>query len=306
MVLTPEQEGSLKNFFNQSNFSEHGAVITDLDGTAVHEREGRTVIHSSVELGLKLINDLRRPIVINTLRFPLSVIRTFGAQWYTLTGSAIPVVLLNGSQIGYIHQEGEEFRFEQLFSKTLTGTEIGGVMQTVTQLTADGMDNLLVFFYREDWTQGELIWTPVADRIGAVQEKYQSASTVLSTPVSDLDAILSKEPVCMVFLLIEAPEDKLMAYQHSKRSNFITAEGVNKLSGAHAIADILQFNLKDSIGAGDTPMDTFLDGVGLSVHVHHPELPFKGVYETVRVPHFEGFGEALYQFATWQRQTVHS
>lgn len=81
MPLDESQRIQLQNFFNQSNFPEAGAVITDLDGTAIHEYEGRYSIPKSVELGLKKINDLGRPIVINTLRFPLSVIRTFGKEW---------------------------------------------------------------------------------------------------------------------------------------------------------------------------------------------------------------------------------
>ena len=81
MQLNDEQVIQLDEFYNNSLFMTQGAVITDLDGTAVHESGGRTIIHQSVEIGLKKIYELGRPIIINTLRFPLSVIRTFGVDW---------------------------------------------------------------------------------------------------------------------------------------------------------------------------------------------------------------------------------
>ena len=76
------------------------------------------------------------------------------------------------------------------------------------------------------------------------------------------------------FFLIHAPEDQLMAYQHTKRSNFITHKGVDKLFGARAMADFLHSDLQDSLGAGDTELDSFLSGVGLALLVGHIELPF--------------------------------
>jgi hypothetical protein len=40
----------------------------------------------------------------------------------------------------------------------------------------------------------------------------------------------------MIFLLIDIPEDKLMAYQHTKKNNFFNTQGVDKLSGAISIS----------------------------------------------------------------------
>ncbi|MEJ7680255.1 MAG: hypothetical protein WKG06_20855 [Segetibacter sp.] len=47
----------------------------------------------------------------------------------------------------------------------------------------------------------------------------------------------------MIFLLIDIPQDKLMAYQHTKKSSFFTHKDVDKLSGAEHIAHLLHFLL---------------------------------------------------------------
>src|SRR5678815_633306 len=57
MKLTDEQVVQLRGFFKQSYFATHGAVITDLDGTAVHEYEGKAIIHESVEVCLLYTSD---------------------------------------------------------------------------------------------------------------------------------------------------------------------------------------------------------------------------------------------------------
>lgn len=106
----------------------------------------------------------------------------------------------------------------------------------------------------------------------------------------------------MVFLLIEAPEDQLMAYQHTKQSNFINRVGVDKLSGAHALAGRLEIDLAHAVGAGDTPMDTFLRGVGLSVHVGPIDLEYKGLSHTVKVRDSLELGALLFQLAKLQHE----
>ena len=70
MALPASQSAQLQHFFNHSKFEECGGLITDLDGTAIHEFEGRYSIPQSVQLGLDKIYDLGRPIILNTLRFP--------------------------------------------------------------------------------------------------------------------------------------------------------------------------------------------------------------------------------------------
>ncbi|MEJ7680254.1 MAG: hypothetical protein WKG06_20850 [Segetibacter sp.] len=56
---------------------------------------------------MKKIYDLGRPVVINTLRFPLSVMRTFGREWYSISNAPVPTVLMNGSQLGYMTETSE-------------------------------------------------------------------------------------------------------------------------------------------------------------------------------------------------------
>jgi len=305
MELAPEHISKLKTFFNNSQFSTKGAVITDLDGTAVHEHNGKINIHTSVELGLKKMQHLGRSIIINTLRFPLSVIQTFGKEWYTISNAPIPVILLNGSQLGYIVLSPTgNFEFKQLVSFTLAEVEIENVLKGVAKLIEDGINNIVFFYYPEDWTAGEVIWTPNEERIPALQKKYLSASSVISTSQEKLREILFSQKLCMIFLLIEADADKLMAYQHSKKSNFFTTAGVDKLSGTIEMAKRLDIDLEHSIGAGDTPMDNFLQGVGLSVHVANGKLPYTGLSDTIKLPGFTEFGQLLFHFAEMQQTKI--
>ena len=297
MAPITDQITQLERFFQTSQFASDGALITDLDGTAVHEFEVRSIIHYSVEDGLKQIYDLGRPIVINTLRFPISVIKTFGKEWWKISNSAIPVVLLNGSQLGYLTKTENGFGFEQLCAFPLASMEIQSVLDGVKRLMEAKVSDFILFYYPENWEKGEIIWTPLADKVPHLQEKYKSASSVISTSQEKLADLLHNEPICMIFLLIEIPQDQLMAYQHTKRSNFITRAGVDKLTGARQIAKELKFSLEDSIGAGDSEMDTFLNGVGLSLHVGNPSLSFQGQRETIKVPGFPEYGQLLHKLA---------
>jgi len=88
-----DPHSTLREFLAQSDFMRHGAVMTDLDGTAVVEENGRAYVSVPMETGLKRMHDLRRAVVINSLRFPLSIIRTFGKAWYQITGAPVPVVV---------------------------------------------------------------------------------------------------------------------------------------------------------------------------------------------------------------------
>jgi len=107
----------------------------------------------------------------------------------------------------------------------------------------------------------------------------------------------------MIFLLIERPADDLMAYQHSKPSSFFTTKGVDKLSGTRAIAEHLKFDLKESLGAGDTAMDIFLDGVGLAVQVGNLDLSFRGLRQTIRVKNSFELGDLLFRLAGMQEES---
>ncbi len=302
MKLTPQQYQQLREFFDKTNFSTAGAVITDLDGTAIHEYKGKYSVPKSVEFGLKKIHDLGRPVVINTLRFPLSVIRTFGKEWYKISNAPVPTVLMNGSQLGYM-VEGKEgvLGYEEIAAFPLQESEIDEALVSVKDLAKNGINDLLVFYYPRDWTKGEIIWTPVQKKIGAVQNKYRSASLVYSSDANMLCDALKNEDICMIFLLIEIPQDKLMAYQHTKKSSFFTHIGVDKLFGAKQISEKLNFDLEHSVGAGDTEMDTFLKGVGMAIHVGNNILPYHGNFPSLHVFGSSELGELLFELAAMQK-----
>ena len=57
----------------------------------------------------------------------------------------------------------------------------------------------------------------------------------------------------------------------------------------------LNFDLSESLGAGDTPMDTFLSGVGLAVTVGGMELSFRGLRNTIRLSDSTELGLLLYK-----------
>jgi hydroxymethylpyrimidine pyrophosphatase-like HAD family hydrolase len=298
MPLNDEAEMKLKEFLRQSSFKTSGGVITDLDGTAVHEFQGKTVIPKEVEFGLKRHYDLGRPLILNSLRFPLSVIRTFGADWYKISNAAIPTVTLNGSLMGFVSKTDEgELTFQESAAFPLTHDEISNALSGVKALLDHGMKNLLVFYYPRDWRIGEVIWTPVPEDVIPVKEKYVSASAVTAVEFGKLQEQMFAEEICMIFLLVDIPADQLMAYQHTKRSNFITHKGVDKLFGAHVMTEQLKTNMRDCLGAGDTELDTFLSGVGLAVLVGNIQLPFKGTIETLRLTSSQELGALLFRAA---------
>ena len=305
MPLEPAQSAQLQEFFNHSKFEECGALITDLDGTAIHESEGRYSIPQSVQLGLDKIYELGRPIVLNTLRFPLSVIRTFANEWYKISNAPIPTVLLNGSQLGNITMDKEgNFLYSEIDAYPLDLNEIEGVVELISGYINHNDLDLLVFYYPRDWQQGEIIWTPANDRIDHVKKKYKSASKVYSCALEELQKDLHSQEICMIFLLIDVPQDRLMAYQHTKRNNFFTHKGVDKDFGAQQIANYLQFDLKHSIGAGDSEMDVFLNSVGLAVHVGNPLLSIEGIVPPIKVKSSSEFGELLFALAAMQRNVI--
>lgn len=150
---------------------------------------------------------------------------------------------------------------------------------------------------------GEIIWTPVAEKVDHLREKYKSASAVTAVEPDKLQEQLHAEEICMIFLLIERPADDLMAYQHSKPSSFFTTKGVDKLTGSRVAAEHLGFDLAASLGAGDTPMDVFLNGVGLAVHVGPMELDFRGTQNTIKVKNSFELGDVLFRLAGLQERS---
>jgi hypothetical protein len=227
--------------------------------------------------------------------------RTFGKEWLQISGSPIPTVSMNGSQIGYVQRdENDELCFEEVAAFPLQAPEIDTVITGVEALLEDDIRDVLLFYYPRDWRMGEIIWTPVAEKVVHVKEKYASASSVTAVEVGKLEEQLHQEEICMIFLLIERSADDLMAYQHSKPGSFFTTKGVDKLTGANEAARILEFDIEASLGAGDTPMDVFLNGVGLAVHVGPMELAFRGLENTIRVKNSSELGDVLFRLAGLQ------
>jgi hydroxymethylpyrimidine pyrophosphatase-like HAD family hydrolase len=306
MLLSAETDAKLQEFISNSSFATSGVVITDLDGTAVHEYQGKIIIPKEVELGLMRHYERGRPLILNSLRFPLSVIRTFGQDWYKLSNAPIPTVTLNGSLSGFVKKSGEgELMFEEAVAFPLTAEEIKAALKGVEGILEAGIKNVLVFYYPRDWRIGEVIWTPVPEAILPVKEKYASASAVTAVEFAKLQDQMLAEDVCMIFVLIDAPHDQLMAYQHTKRENFITHKGVDKLFGARAMADLLQSDLRESLGAGDTELDTFLAGVGLALLVGNIEVPFRGLVDTIKLKDSLELGTLLFRAAELATDKIH-
>ena len=306
MALSEEAENKLRRFIDESSFATSGVVVTDLDGTAVHEFQGKITIPKEVELGLMRHYERGRPLILNSLRFPLSVIRTFGQDWYKLSNAPIPTITLNGSLMGFVKKTDEsELVFEEVAAFPLTNDEILEALAGVKGLLDGGIKNVLVFYYPRDWRIGEVIWTPVPENVDHVKEKYRSASAVTAVEFSKLQDQMLAEEICMIFLLIDAPEDQLMAYQHTKRSNFITHKGVDKLFGTSVMSDLLKSDLRDSLGAGDTELDTFLSGVGLALVVGNNPLNFHGLIDTIKLDNSFELGLLLFRAAELATEKTH-
>jgi hydroxymethylpyrimidine pyrophosphatase-like HAD family hydrolase len=292
----------LQEFVSSSRFWSVGAVMTDLDGTAVHEVDGKSIISQSVELGLERVHAAGRQVLVNTLRFPLSIMRVFAQQWRRATGDDMLAVTLNGSLVGRIRRAADgQLVFDEMAAFPIDQEEIAEVMQAIEGLCRDHCDDLLVFYYPREWRQGEAIWTPNPARLDAIRAKYRSASHVFSGRVDALAVALQQQPICMVFLVIDASEDRLMAYQHGQRTRFITHAGVDKRRGALELARLTGVALDQSIGAGDAEPDTFLDETGFSLIVGNQDVRFRGKRATVRVPDAPAFGELLLVAASTTR-----
>ena len=143
------------------------------------------------------------------------------------------------------------------------------------------------------------------ENIDHVKEKYRSASAVTAVEFPKLQEQMLAEEICMIFLLIDAPEDQLMAYQHTKRSNFITHKGVDKLFGARVMSDLLKSDLRDGIGAGDTELDTFLAGAGLALIVGTNQLSFRGLIDTIKLNNSMELGALLFRAAELAAHKTH-
>ncbi|MDB6036400.1 MAG: hydrolase of the superfamily-like protein [Verrucomicrobiales bacterium] len=295
-LLSPDIEQRLMKFIEKKDFKK-GLLALDLDGTALIEDRGKISIPQSVGSGVKAIHALKQPVVLNTLRFPLSVIWTVGEAWYKIVEQPILTVLLNGSVLGYIKRRGVTLEYEELAAYPLTNEDLGVMIDGISELIRGGIQDILLFFYSQDWRAGETLWTPNPAKVSDLRLKYRSASKVHSGSVEELRGCLAATSIYMASLQIDRPEDTLMAYQHSKRSSFFTKKGVDKASGLREIAKKFDLSLPDSLGAGDTEMDTFLSEVGLALVVGPAKLDYKGHFDTLRIKHPTELGQCIGRFA---------
>jgi hydroxymethylpyrimidine pyrophosphatase-like HAD family hydrolase len=294
----------IERFVSECGFTRNGAVMTDLDGTAVHEFEGRITIPKSVSHALTDLRRLGRPIVLNTLRFPLNVIETFGREWYEVSGAPLPLVSLNGSVVGHLHEDANgAIQFEELSVTQIPASTCEAVVGELERILASGIDDVVLFYYPSDWRAGERLWTPVKDRQAALLQRYKSAQSITSAPLDELACTLLACAPSMLFVLLDASHDSLMAYQHVRPNQFVTAQGVTKASGAETAARRLNFKLEASVGAGDTMMDSFLSTVGLALRVGNPNLPFQGRHATVDLAHSLALGEFCFRLADQVRRS---
>lgn len=299
-------DAMLTRFLGAVPFATRGAVMTDLDGTAVHEHMGRIVIPKSVSHALTELRQLGRPIVLNTLRFPLNVIQTFGREWYAISNAPLPLVSLNGSVVGHLREgAGGTIEFAEAWAASLPVSTCEAVLADLDRLLAAGVDDVVLFYYPRDWRVGEQLWTPVPARAEALLARYPSASTVTSEPLDRLASTLASCEPCMLFFLSDASHDQLMAYQHARPNQFVTAAGVDKAHGARTAADLLDIDLAASVGAGDTPMDSFLAAVGLAIRVGAPGLAFTGRHATLDVADSLALGELWFRLADQVRRSAH-
>jgi len=303
MPLEQGELEKLRRFFEKHDFA-RGCLVLDLDGTALTEDQGRIFISTTVQAGIRAINEFKRPIILNTLRFPLSVIRTIGNEWYELADIPVPTVLLNGSLLGHIHRTSEHLEYEEIAAYPMAGREINVVLDGVRELLGKSIDDVLLFYYARDWRLGEALWTPKAERVELLKRKFMSASKVASCSVEQLNDELLSQDICMMSLFVDRHEDTLMSYQHSKRNSFFTRKGVNKAYGLQQIAKQLKVSLDDSVAAGDTEMDTFLSEAGLAVIVGGALLPFRGKTDTLHVSNPSALGEFLSTMANAARKPV--
>jgi hydroxymethylpyrimidine pyrophosphatase-like HAD family hydrolase len=302
----PDDDRILERFLSECRFAQEGGVMTDLDGTAVHESEGRIVIPKSVSHGLTELRRLGRPIVLNTLRFPMNVIETFGQEWYEVSGAPLPLVSLNGSVVGHL-REGSNgaIEFREASVTPVPSSTCDALLAELEQLLGRGIDDVVLFYYPRDWRAGERLWTPVAARHAGLRDRYRSAADVSSEPLSRLASTLAACEPCMLFVLVDASHDELMAYQHARPNQFVTAPGIDKAAGAETAARLMGIDLGASVGAGDTLMDCFLASVGLALRVGAGGLPFSGRHSTVDLPDSLALGEFWFRLADLMRRNAH-
>ncbi len=280
------------------------AWFLDLDGVVLVEERGNVFVSREVEQGIRDLTSVGWSVIINSLRFPLSIIRNIGPAWLSIYGADIPAVLMNGSLIGFFKNKDGEVVFEESAAFPLASNEIDKIVEGIKVAleisVSGGVRDMAFFFYPRDWRRGEIVWVPEGTHVDAVRHNYGNATDVVAWSLSELREKLHAADICMAMLLIEkidmdkqTDEHVKQAYQHTKPMDFFTTSGVNKMTGSAVIANKLKISLADSAGAGDSEMDTFLCAVGLAVRVGRDKVPFEGIRHTIDVDGPPELGEAM-------------
>lgn len=296
MSLSKEQKKQIADFSSNPDFTDKGGLMTDLDGTVIQEKEGRYFIPAEVQEGLAEIYDTSCPIILNTIRFPLSVIKTFAFDWYNIAKTSIPLVSMNGSQIGYINIDRKSnFTFQEVDAFPLGEAEIKKFITDIEEIL-NNSGTVLAFYYPRDWSKGEIIWSSDKEKVSDTKGKYRSASHVYSSDLQTLKNNLEAEDISMIFLRATITEANA-SFLHTSHKDFYTRQGVDKLFGAKKIITCLGREIENFIGAGDTPMDVFLKEVGQVVKVGSMDLNFDCKSPILQLEHVPDIGEVFTEIA---------
>jgi hydroxymethylpyrimidine pyrophosphatase-like HAD family hydrolase len=297
MALTEEQKKLIQDYASHPDFRQYGGLMTDLDGTIVQHQEGNYAIPYQVQACLNDLYRVNCPIILNTIRFPISIIKTFAPVLYPIAQHPIPVISLNGSQWGYIAPgENEDFSFTEAGAQPLKPAEIKRFMANLRFLVQHKVPHIAAFYYPRDWTKGEIIWSAEESRVAEMAQTYKSASRVYSSSLPVLENNLTAEEISMIFLLVKKDLIPGKYLQHDLK-DFYTTAGVNKLAGAHAFVNQLGRTLQNFIGAGDTPMDVFLQETGAVIKVGNLPLDFDCQATILPVETVSEMGEVFTQIA---------
>lgn len=297
MSLTKEQKKQISDFSSRSDFRDKGGLMTDLDGTVIQEIEGKAFIPSEVQQGLADMYKTSCPIIINTIRFPLSVIRTFAYDWYDISKASVPLVSLNGSQIGYMNKDKKsKFTFQEVNAYPLNNQELRKIISEIDNILCNGAVSMLVFYYPRAWNRGEIIWTSQVEKLAETKEKYKSASEIYAGDLQTLQHNLEAEDINMIFLLTTIT-DLTVPHLQTSRKDFYTHNNVDKLYGANKMISYLGLEIENFIGSGDTPMDVFLREVGQVIKVGNLELNFECKSHILQLEHVPDIGEVFTEIA---------
>lgn len=290
MPLTKQQKQEISDFSDSLDFMHKGGLMTDLDGTVIQQKDGRYFMPDPVRTGLMDIYNTHCTVIINTMRFPLSVIKTFADDWYNISKASVPLVSLNGSQTGFVHKEKSGFTFEETDAFPLKNKDITTFISDLNNVLKDG-GKPIVFYYPRDWKKGEIIWTPDKGLVKEMKEKYRSASHVYGADIQKLHEDLNAEDISMIFLLPGADPDNSARFTGFK--DFYSHHNVDKLYGAKKMISQLGRKIDHFIGAGDTPMDVFLKEVGLVLKVGTMNLNFDCKSTVLQIDRLDEIGEVF-------------